>query len=220
MAEYTEDTVGNTIQNFGDFSTDLPVGEGYLAIALAPGSAAHNPHWQANSLSADFIASYFANFFPRDGQFQPPDMACALSSTVDVRTEIKSAISYVANELLENSMKFCDPTVKHPISLSVYLCPDRLVFCATNTIPPPAVPPFQAYIQDLIAGDPSTQLIHQLERNAAAPTDSISKLGLLTIINDYHAKVGWKFEVLPACLLDSPANSSVVAVTTIVQLPI
>jgi hypothetical protein len=51
--------------------------------------------------------------------------------------------------------------------------------------------------------------ILQLEKN----DDEQSGLGFLTMLNDYGAELGWKFE-------DLPKESSEMAVTTMVQLSI
>ena len=85
----------------------------------------------------------------------------------------------------------------------------RLVFIVTNSIDPQAVETFQSFIKELLASDPSELYLQQLERDSES--DNVSGLGLLTMMNDYFAKLGWKFETVQT---DSPA----IAVTTMVQL--
>jgi len=53
--------------------------------------------------------------------------------------------------------------------------------------------------------------IHQLEQNAADETSTASRLGFLTMINDYMATLGWKFETLAK-------TPPVTTVTTMVRL--
>ena len=54
--------------------------------------------------------------------------------------------------------------------------------------------------------------LQQIEINAESETESeTSGLGLLTMINDYSAKIGWKFEPVPDCL-------DTILVTTLAQI--
>ncbi|MBD0343963.1 MAG: hypothetical protein ICV63_03840 [Coleofasciculus sp. Co-bin14] len=70
---------------------------------------------------------------------------------------------------------------------------------------------FQAYIKELTTSDPSELYMHQLENSAV--DESESRLGLLTMMNDYLAKLGWKFETLQK-------DSQVITVTTMVELAV
>jgi hypothetical protein len=88
-----------------------------------------------------------------------------------------------------------------------------LIFSVANSIPPLSVDKFQAYIQKLLVSDPGEMYIDQLEKNAADDNCSGSGLGLLTILNDYSAKMGWKFETVQK-------DPEVTAVTTMVQLTV
>ncbi|MCZ0902126.1 ATP-binding protein, partial [Microcoleus sp. HI-ES] len=95
-----------------------------------------------NGLSADFLADYLTTFFPGN-QNEP--------STIERQAEIKSAVSYIANELLENAMKFNDETSEYPIDIKLQLKSDGVIFSVANSISPQAVDKFQAYIQQLLA---------------------------------------------------------------------
>jgi Uncharacterized protein conserved in bacteria len=55
--------------------------------------------------------------------------------------------------------------------------------------------------------------IEKLEKNAADESSTDSGLGLLTMLNDYSAKMGWKFETVQK-------DPEVIAVTTMVQLTV
>lgn len=189
-------------QLFGDFESDLPVTEEYLIIGFSPSSIPLKRRWRNNGLSADFLADYLTAFFPGG----PDD-----SPSAGRQAEVKSAVSFIANELLENAMKFSDETSQRPISIQLHLSPDRIVFVTTNTVSPKAVDKFQAYIQELTGSDPAELYIRQLEKNAADDTSSASMLGYLTMINDYMAKIGWKFETVEK-------DPEVITVTTMVQL--
>ena len=189
------------IQTFGDFIESTPSHE-YLIIGFSPSSIPLKQRWRNNGLSADFLADYLTTFFP--GNEDDP-------STIDRQAEIKSAVSYIANELLENAMKFNDEASDYPIDIKLQLKSDGLIFSVANTIPPQAVGKFQAYIQQLLAGEPSELYIQQLEKNAADESCTDSGLGLLTMLSDYSAKIGWKFQTVHK-------EPEVITVTTMVEL--
>lgn len=121
-------------------------------------------------------------------------------------------MKYVANELLENAMKFNDESAHFPVDIQLQLQPDRLIFYATNSIQAQAIPAFQALLQELTTTDANELFLRRLERNTIDNWDS-SGLGLLTILNDYKAKVGWKFATVQQ-------DPEITTVTTTVQLPL
>jgi hypothetical protein len=189
------------IQTFGDF-IELPASQEYLIIGFSPSSIPLKQRWRNNGLSADFMADYLATFFPGNEDD---------TSTIDRQAEIKSAVSYIANELLENAMKFNNETSEYPIDIKLQLESDGVIFSVVNSISPQAVDKFQAYIQQLLASEPSELYIQQLEKNAADESCTDSGLGLLTMLTDYTAKIGWKFQTVHQ-------DPEVIAVTTMVQL--
>ena len=189
------------IQTFGDF-IELPASQEYLIIGFSPSSIPLKQRWRNNGLSADFMADYLATFFPGNEDD---------SSTIERQAEIKSAVSYIANELLENAMKFNNETSEYPINIKLQLESDGVIFSVVNSISPQAVDKFQAYIQQLLASDPSELYIQQLEKNAVEESCTDSGLGLLTMLTDYSAKIGWKFQTVHK-------DPEVIAVTTMVQL--
>ncbi len=189
------------IQTFGDFIEQSPSQE-YLIIGFSPSSIPLKQRWRNNGLSADFLADYLTSFFP--GNEDEP-------STIDRQAEIKSAVSYIANELLENAMKFNDESSEYPIDIKLQLESDRVIFSVANSISEQAVDKFQAYIQHLLASDPTELYIEQLEKNAAEESCTVSGLGLLTMLSDYSAQIGWKFQTVQK-------YPEVITVTTMVQL--
>ncbi|MBE9184427.1 ATP-binding protein [Microcoleus sp. LEGE 07076] len=191
------------IQTFGDFIEEEPSQE-YLIIGFSPSSIPLKQRWRNNGLSADFLGDYLTSFFP--GNKDDP-------STIDRQVEIKSAVSYIANELLENAMKFNDETSDYPIDIKLQLENSRVIFSVANSIPPQTVSEFQAYIQQLLAFEPSELYIQQLEKNAVDDNCTHSRLGLLTMLNDYGAKIGWKFQTVQT-------HPEVISVTTMVQLTV
>lgn len=189
-------------QLFGDFREELPECWEYLTIVFSPSSAPLQQRWRNNGLSADFMADYLMTFFPNDDQGR---------HETSIKARVRSAVSFIANELLENAMKFNDESSQHPIRLTLQLHPDRLVFLVANSVHLEAVKPFQAFVQQLIEGDPGELYMQQLEKNAEDDSSSGSGLGLLTMLNDYQAKLGWKFEPI-----DQPPATTIVY--TMVQL--
>ncbi len=185
---------------FGDYRLDLPTTKQYITIVFAPLSLPVK--WSNIGLSADFIGQYFEAYFPEKEV-----------SDRDITTghEIKHSISYIANELMENAVKFNQDKALE-ISLRVRLGFEELIFVACNSVATEKLPSFEKFIHDLISGDPGELLIRRIEENARAGSSSkASGLGLLTIMNDYKAKVGWKFEAIPG-------KSEVGVVYTMVRL--
>jgi hypothetical protein len=191
-------------QIFGDFIDDLPPSQEYLIVGFSPSSVPLKQRWRNNGLSADFLADYFTTFFPSSQSDRDQS---------DRQAEIKSAVSYIANELLENAIKFNDETSQYPISIHLQLHNDKLVFLTTNSISAEAAEKLQAFIQELMTSDPNELYIHQLEKSAEDESNTISGLGILTMINDYLAEIGWKFETVQK-------ETEVITVTTMVQLPV
>ncbi len=87
------------IEIFGDFSESKLNNEEFLIIGFSPTSIPIKQRWRNNGLSADFVADYLTTFFPVSDE-DP--------STRERQVEIKGAVSYIANELLENAMKYND----------------------------------------------------------------------------------------------------------------
>jgi hypothetical protein len=190
-------------QILGDFIQKLPPSQEYLILSFSPGSIPLRQRWRNNCLSADFLADYLSTFF----------LANEHQQVNDKQAEVKSAVSYIANELLENAMKYGVEMSPFPISIQIHLSPDLIIFQLTNSIPTQQTEKFQTYIKTLLNSDPGELYIAQLEKNALENNHGESGVGLLTMLNDYGAKLGWKFETLFQ-------ESAEIAVTTMVQLAI
>lgn len=191
-------------QILGDYIQNLPPSQEYLILSFSPSSIPLRKRWRNNYLSADFLADYLSTFFLSDDLEQ---------SDAEKQAEVKSAVSYIANELLENAMKYGVEMSPFPISIQIHLNPDLIIFQLTNSIHCQRTKEFQTQIETLLNSDPEELYISQLEKNASEEENEESGLGLLTMLNDYGAKLGWKFESFPQ-------NSTEIAVTTMVQLAI
>ena len=187
---------------FGEYIDLSNLSQEFLVIGFSPSSTSLQQRWKNNGLSANFMADYVTTFFPQTGNH---------SASRQHQAEIKDAVGFITNELLENAMKFSDEQSNYPITIQVRLSPEKLFFCVKNSIAAPAVIPFQAYIQELLQSDPQEMYIRQVEQNLENETSS--RLGYLMMMNDYSAKIGWKFECQ-----STPLN--VITVTTVVSLTV
>jgi hypothetical protein len=191
-------------QIFGDYCEGEPNSPEFLIIGFSPSSVPLKQRWRNNGLSADFMADYLTTFFL--GNEENP-------ASMRRQAEIKSAVGFIANELLENAMKFTDERSAFPISIQLQLHPNYLMFFTTNSVEPEKIAPFQTYLEELTSCDPEEMYVRQLEKNALEETSTSSRLGYLTMMSDYMARLGWKFETVQK-------DPEVVAVTTMVQLPV
>ncbi len=186
---------------YGDFREPEDVGE-YLIIRFSPSSIPLKQRWRNNGLSADFLAEYWATFFP----------AYDIASQ-QRQAEIKNAIDYVANELLENIMKFSYSPSNYPVDIGLYLFEDEFRFYARNPIDPVSLQGFRELIQKLLVADPLELYLQQIEHNAVSEDGNVSQLGLLTMMTDYNATLAWKFESL-----EPSPGMEILIVTTMVSL--
>jgi hypothetical protein len=189
------------VKIFGNF-IEMGDTQEYLIVSFSSASLSLQDRWRNNSLSADFLANYWGTFFP-------------VHNTLSIRqrTEVQDIVGYIANELLENAVKFSYEPAKIPIKIGIYLSLDKLRFYVINSVPPHAVEQFQQYIHILLTEDPGELYIRQLEHNARDEQGAESRLGFLTMLNDYDAQLGWKFQTIQ----QEPA---VIVVTTMVELEI
>lgn len=191
-----------TIQTFGDFQDEAIVSREYLSIVFSPSSVPLRERWRTNRLSANFLADYFSTFFPGEGH--PAGMS-------DPKSELMGVITFIANELLENAMKFSNAASSEAVMLTLQLYPDKLVFLTKNQVDTDTECHLREFIQTLLASDPAELYIQQIENQAKDENSNSSGLGILTIVNDYAAQVGWQLSAL---------EGAGVSVTTKVQLKI
>jgi hypothetical protein len=194
-------------QIFGDFVESFPPAQDSLELTFTPNSLPIKKRWRSNRLSANFMADYFCNFIPVDED--DPAQKRRLK-------ESKGAVSYVANELLENAIKFNDRGTNFKIKFGIYFIEEAdltAVLFATNSVSAEGLDKFQKYIQELLYSDPEKLYVQQIEKSAEEENSGASGLGFLTMINDYSAKIGWKFEIVQK-------EPKMIAVTTMVLVPV
>ncbi len=184
------------VKIFGDFNETEIKSREFLKLRFSPSSVPLQQRWRNNGLSADFLADYLITFLPSEKNDDP--------NTIKRETELKDAVSYIANELLENAMKFNDDSSGYPISIQFQLYHDHLRLCISNSIPAENLATFQSFLTELHSTNPQDFYLRQIER-ANEDGHISSGLGLLTIIDDYGAKLGWKFETVE--VTDDPNDS-------------
>lgn len=105
--------------------------------------------------------------------------------------ELNHNISYVANELLENAVKFGS---SGNVEVETGLVRREFLLRISNTVTREVAARFQELIAELDEGeDPGTMLIERIEANAENPDLGSSGLGLLTLMSDYGVQLGWQF---------------------------
>jgi hypothetical protein len=194
-------------QIFGDFVESFPLAQDSLELTFTPNSLPIKKRWRSNRLSANFMADYFSTFLPGD------DDDPAQKRRIK---ESKGAVSYVANELLENAIKFNNQGTKFKIKFGIYFIEEAditAVLFATNSVSAEGLDKFQKFIQELLCSDPEKLYVQQIEKSAQEENSGESGLGFLTMINDYSAKLGWKFEI-------EQKDPKMIAVTTMVLVPV
>jgi len=169
-----------------------------LALHISPHVDSINDHWQNNGISADFLANFWANATRQD------DYAWQIR-----QNEIKQAISYIANELLENAIKYGYKLSEDAYNLTMHFNHNHLRFYLTNTIDPKKASQFKALILTLLIEDSLELQLQQIKRHVYGLTQN-SGLGFLTMINGYQANLAWKFK----------NQADIIRVTTMVELAI
>jgi len=185
-------------QVFGEFSKYTLDGRELLTFGFMPRG---QQLWEKNGLLADLLADYVAIFFLTDAT-DP--------NSVKKQKQIKGVVSYIANELLQNAIQYHDENLGD-ISIQLKLSDESLLLYVTNSIPPEQVDNFRSFIQKLLNTDPEEFYIHQMTRDRE-DDETTSGLGLLTMTQDYGAKLGWQFDIV-----QEPKKTTI---TTMVHLAI
>lgn len=196
--------VASLPQTFGDYLEELPPYHEQLTLDFSPSTAPPRKRWRNNGRSADFLADFLVTCLPE------------IETDQDRRwqAEIKDAVSYIANELLENAMKYSDQSQATCTRIHLYFDGSCILFLTQNNVRPEDMRSFQSHIQELLDEDPQELYIARLEASVESESSG-SGLGLLTMINDYEAKLSWKFDQV-----GEPLSPTAISVTTMVQLEI
>ena len=170
--------------NYGEPASECE----YLTLAFSPISAPLRSRWRNNGLSADFLADYVTTFLPtKEG-------VPALESR---QKELKHSVGYIANELLENAMKYHQADVEIPIRIHLELASDHITVSVSNGVSVVQAERYKAFVEHLNQGEAADLLLKQQEESARSSESAISSLGLLTMITDYDAQLDWRFDLHP-----------------------
>lgn len=194
-------------QIFGDFIETSPNQHNSLEISFMPTSEDIEKLWENQRLSAYFLANCFIGFLPFNED--NPDEQQRIE-------EAKSSISYVANELIENAVKFNLEAANPQVTLGVHFLegPELIaVMFATNSVDKAGAEKLQRFIEKLLASDLQDLYVQQIEASSSDENISMSGLGFLTMMNDYDARLGWKFEPLSTA-------PDIIAVTVTAQIKV
>jgi hypothetical protein len=197
-----------SVETFGDFIEPLPANGEYMHISFSPSSAPLKRRWENNGLSADFIADYFRTFYV--GRQEESG-----SAADDLVVEnLRDGVKYVANELLENAMKFQSRGVPFTARLFLSLYSERLIFSVTNGVDKSQADALKEFIRSLTDSDPHELYFEAMRSSAREENAKRSGLGLLSMMCDYSAKLGWKFATITPVQDDEP----ILTITTMVTL--
>lgn len=176
-------------QIFGDFEESITQSEESLSMVFSPSHLPLKRRWENNGLSADFIADYFKTFYAtsQEEKGEPSDEY--------VIENLRDAVKYVANELLENAMKFQDSSLPFTAQIRLSLHEDKLIFCITNSVKQSQANSLLKFINTLLAHDPQELYIEAMRNSAKDENQGHSGMGLLSMICDYAATLSWKFEI-------------------------
>ncbi|MEW5824470.1 MAG: ATP-binding protein [Pseudomonadota bacterium] len=174
-------------ETLGDFLSERDCGE-HLLLSFSKGSLPLKERWRNNSLTADFLADYAITFFPAGRG----DDTRALKR----QREIKDSVSYIANELLENGLKYHEGGAAHDLNIRFEIHSDRLVISQTNVTGAARAERLRHLARELLEEDIDTLFLQRLEN-----TDETSAgLGLITILHDHGAALAWRLSPLPNAL--------------------
>jgi hypothetical protein len=187
------------IEVFGDFiELDEDRAGESLTLRFSPSSTPLQQRWRNNGLSADFLAGYVSTFLPVDSS----DPASARR-----QADTAAAVGYVANELLENAMKYSAEGSGKSISMRLHLESRRIIFHQSNSAAPDRAAALRDFIAKLETLGASEMLLKQMENGG---DENGSGLGLLTMVNDYGARLAFQ---VAACKEDDET-----VITTQVEL--
>jgi hypothetical protein len=135
-------------------------------------------NWRRCGLTADFLARYYSYYFPYREK----------ATDRISREAAENTISYILNELIENTAKYSDAQNKG-VEVRVSLRETDILFEVSNHVSEQRAESFLRLARGLLEGNPEELYVTQLEKN----TDS-SGLGYLTMINDYGVSLGFKVD--------------------------
>ena len=171
----------------GNFLSDSDDTE-HLSVVFSKGRLPVKHRWRNNGLTADFVANYASTFLDSRDSDDPRKLK-------RIR-EIKDSVSYVANELLENGLKYHlagdDDNVG--LRLRCEIRDEGLVLTVSNRVSSDAAKSLEGLANELLVNDVAELYFERIERNSGESAG----LGLITMVHDYDARLAWRLSLLPA----------------------
>lgn len=170
----------------------------HISLTLAPASCAAG--WCLCHLTANFVADCISTHLAAGIQKKHWQEQHRIN-----HAEAASAVNFVLNELLENALKYKEAG---EITVNARIAADEVCCQVSHQIAPDAVAKLREELRRLDDGEPGELLRQQAEENAG---ESGSRLGYLTILADYGARMSWQLET---------ASPKTMRLTTQVRFPI
>ncbi len=166
------------MKQYGDVERNNGAGAFAMQVLISDGPLGLS--WQHASETCEFLGDIFALRHAKAGADY---------------NDARHSIIYLVNELLENAIKFRVPGA---IRVDCSLKDGNFELTVSNDTAPDVANRFQSLIEEITSRDPGELLIERIEANAADENSSGSGLGLLTLMNDYGARLGWDFRAAPS----------------------
>lgn len=137
------------------------------------------PQWRA----AHEVSQYVSRFLDKDLQRQCGSlrMAQAMAAT----------IAYAVSELMENAAKYSVPGT---VELKADMQEDEVIVTLCHAVAPAHASRYRDRAVYISQHDPAELLLATVEHNALSEGGGASGLGLLSLMSDYGARLGWLFE--------------------------
>ena len=163
------------IAHYGIIPPDRAANVALTRLVLRDGAL--ELRWFHCSETAEFLGNYFS--------------VKARSAKLNSR-DAQHSIGYMANEILENAVKFRARGLGD-IQIEALLQGNAFEMRVTHFVEASIGTRFQELLTELLKRDPSELLIERIEANAADSSSGGSGLGILTLMSDYGASLGWSF---------------------------
>lgn len=154
---------------------DAPAGAEESVTLLGLDAADLSQSWRRCSLSADFLARYYSYYFPYREKAMDRISRDAAENT----------ISYILNELIENTAKYSD-AADGGVEVAVRLRASDVLFQVSNHVSGKRAEEFTRFVSGLLGGNAEELYVAALEKDSES-----SGLGYLTMINDYGVSLGF-----------------------------
>ncbi len=131
-------------QLFGEFKEEILANHKLFIMDFFIHSIPLERRKQTRYFSIAFITDYLATLFPIDEE----DI-----KSYERQLQMKSAVTYITNKLLENSIKFNHETVNYPIKIGICFLEQALVFVASNCANEKTLESFKNFVHELTTSD-------------------------------------------------------------------